>query len=230
MTNVQSWQLNYDRYATDKYDQDIVNSIPFHHELHDQIASFIQNKYNQEKRYTFLDLGAGTGITAKLIQGLLPHAEIDVVDFSKQMLDGARKKLGKKHVRYILGDYTKLKLEKGYDLVVSVIGIHHQDNRGKQKLFQKIYSLLNHGGVFIFSDLVTYKKQQEAALNNALHYHYLVEHSTDEKTLKEWAHHHMFLNDLAPVEDQIEWLKKAGFKVKKAFLKWNTALLICTKR
>lgn len=55
----------------------------------------------------------------------------------------------------------------------------------------------------------------------------LVEHATDEKTLTEWAHHHMFLNDLAPIEHQIEWLSKVGFKVQKDFLKMNTALLFC---
>jgi tRNA (cmo5U34)-methyltransferase len=230
MTNVHPWQLNYDRYTTDKYDRDIVNSVPFHHELHDRIAGFIQNKYDQEKPYSVLDLGVGTGITAKLVRDLLPNAEIDAVDFSKQMLDGARKKLGKKNVRSILGDYTKLKLEKRYDLVVSVISIHHQNNRDKQRLFRKIFSWLNHEGIFIFGDLVTYKKPLDVVLNNALHYHHLVEHSTDQKTLAEWAHHQMFLNDPAPIEDQIDWLKKTGFTVKKEFLKWNTALLICKKR
>ena len=120
--------------------------------------------------------------------------------------------------------------DKQYDIVVSVIGIHHQNTKGKQKLFEKIYSLLKQDGVFIFGDLMTYADKYEAARNNALHYHHLVKHAVDERTLTEWAHHHMFLNDLASVESQIKWLSEIGFEVKKDFLEINTALLFCLKK
>lgn len=229
MTNVSPADLNYDKYSMDKYDRDIVNSIPYHDELHQRISRFVKESFDSSRAYRVLDLGVGTGITSKLIQDLLPQAQIDAVDFSKQMLARARKKLGDKNVRYILGDYADLALDAHYDMVVSVIGIHHQPNQGKKKLFEKIYSLLNKEGVFAFGDLVTYSDRYEAARNHALHYHHLVAHATDEKTLAEWAHHHMFLNDLAAIEDQIDWLEHAGFEVKKEFLKMNTALLFCTK-
>lgn len=176
-----------------------------------------------------MDLGTGTGITAKFIQDMLPNAAIDVVDFSEQMMEGAKKKLGNKNVDYIMGDYSKIEFTKHYDIIVAVIGIHHQNHEGKQKLFAKIYSMLKPGGVFIFGDLVTHADKFKAAHNHALHYHHLVEHATDEKTLAEWAHHHMYLNDLAPVEDQVKWLEEVGFEVKQDFLKMNTALLICSK-
>jgi hypothetical protein len=38
------------------------------------------------------------------------------------------------------------------------------------------------------------------------------------------------LNDLAPIEDQIDWMKKNGFSVKIEVLKLNTALLICKNK
>lgn len=229
MTNVKPSELNYDKYTTDKYDQDIINSIPFHKELHEHISDFVKSSFDFAKEYVVLDLGTGTGITAKLIQDLLPKAKIDAVDFSEQMIAGAKKKLGDKNVRYLFGDYADMTFDKQYDIVVSVIGIHHQNTEGKQKLFGKIYSLLKQGGVFIFGDLATYADSHEAARNNALHYYHLVEHATDEKTLSEWAHHHMYLNDLAPIEFQIQWLQKVGFSTKKVFHKFNTALLISYK-
>ena len=40
-TNVKASQLNYNKYTSDKYDQDIVNSIPFHREIHDEMVEFI---------------------------------------------------------------------------------------------------------------------------------------------------------------------------------------------
>jgi tRNA (cmo5U34)-methyltransferase len=229
MTNVTPWQLNYDRYATSKYDRDIVNAIPFHREIHRLISVFLLKKFDRGAVLNVLDLGAGTGITAKVIQDLFPKAQITVIDFSQQMLTGAKKRLGKKNVTYLLGDYSKMRITGKFDVVVSVIGLHHQNTQGKKKVFRKVFSLLDKKGVFVFGDLVTYKNPHEASYNNALHFHHLVEYATDPKTLKEWAHHHIFLNDLAPIEDQVAWLKKIGFSVKKQFLKMNTALLVAQK-
>jgi len=229
-TNVKATQLNYDHYANDKYDQDIINSIPFHNELHTKIINYVEKNYSCQKTYSILDLGVGTGITSKLIQNILPNSRFDLVDFSQNMLIGAKKKFGdNKKIQYILGDYSKLTFEKKYDLIISVIGIHHQNEVGKKLLFKKIYSLLNTDGIFIFGDLVTCKNPKKAAYNNVLHFHHLVDKATDNKTLQEWAYHHIELNDLSPIEDQIQWLREIGFQVTTKMNKMNTALLICKK-
>ncbi|MDR3424122.1 MAG: class I SAM-dependent methyltransferase [Alphaproteobacteria bacterium] len=228
-TNVKAPELNYDHYSTDKYDQDIINSIPFHKELHETLLAFIEHKFDASKTYSILELGTGTGITSRIVKEALPKAEFDLVDFSRKMLSGARKKMGTNNVQYIFGDYSKLTFTKKYDLIVSVIGIHHQNRKGKKALFRKIYSLLKPNGMFVFGDLVTHKNPQKAALNQALHFHHLVEKATDRKTLEEWAYHHYVLNDLASIEEQIEWMRRVGFHVKTLLLKVNTALLVCKK-
>ena len=229
-TNVKPWQLNYDRYSQQKYDRDIVAAIPYHREIHEKIGKFILSHFSPKKTYRVLDLGVGTGITSKLIQDLLPRISLDVIDFSSHMLKGAQKKLGHKNVTYIRGDYATKQFSHGYDMVVSVIGLHHQNDLGKKRLFKKIFAALKPCGYFIFGDLVTYANPRQAARNNARHYHHLVKHARNEKTLTEWAYHHMFLNDIATIEDQTKWLTDAGFKVRKEFLKMNTALLCCLKR
>ncbi|MDP3763230.1 MAG: class I SAM-dependent methyltransferase, partial [bacterium] len=96
MTNVKPNELNYNNYTTDKYDQDIVNSIPFHKDIHLKIVEFIKNNFKEEEKYSIIDLGVGTGITTKIIQDILPNSNLDVVDFSDQMMTGAKKKLGEK--------------------------------------------------------------------------------------------------------------------------------------
>lgn len=227
-TNVNPSDLNYDKYTTDKYDRDIVNSIPFHREVHDLIAGFASS-FKKGEKYEVLDLGVGTAITSRMLKDILPNSHFDLVDFSQRMLNGAKKKMGKENARYIFGDYSKIKFDQKYNIVISVIGVHHQNIQGKKKLFKKIFCLLNNGGYFIFGDLVTYLDKRKAALNNAKHFKYLAEKATDEKTLSDWAYHHMFLNDLAPVEEQVKWLKEIGFKVSIKFLKFNTALIICKK-
>lgn len=227
-TNVSPAELNYDHYTNNQYDRDIVNAIPFHKDIHLLIAKYVEKHFGQ-KPVEVLDLGAGTAITSAIIQSVSPQANFDIVDFSKQMLAGAKKRMGTKNSRFILADYATFKFEKKYDVVTTVIGLHHQSHAGKRQMFKKIFSLLKSGGVFILGDLVTHRDDRDAARNNALHYHHLVEKAASEKALTEWAHHHQFLNNLAPIEDQIEWLKEAGFKVNQLFCKFNTALLIAKK-
>jgi len=228
-TNVKPSQLNYDKYNSEKYDKDIVNSIPFHRQIHSLMVDFAKNYYQSEEKQEILDLGVGTAITSRLVKDVLPNAHFDLVDFSRQMLRGAKEKMGSENVDYIFGDYSKLKLKKKYDIVICVIGLHHQNHAGKKKMFKKIYGLLKPKGVFLFADLITYKNEKEAALNQAKHFKHLADTTEDDKTLSEWAYHHLYLNDLAPIENQIKWLKDAGFKVDKKFLQFNTALLICKK-
>ena len=177
-----------------------------------------------------LELGIGTGLTSEKILKIIPDTQLVAVDFSETMLDGAKKRLSNYAVQYIQGDYSELDFDKDFDIVISVIGIHHQNDEGKKKLFKKINECLNSGGIFIFGDLVTHKDEKEAAYCDAKHYSYLVENAENEKSLKEWAHHHKFLNLLAPIEDQVEWLKEVGFSsVEIKFQKYNTALILAKK-
>lgn len=228
-TNVKPSDLNYDKYAAAQYDRDIVNSIPFHQELHAAIQRFIEENYATFDELRILDLGVGTGITSALVRSLLPQAIFHVVDFSEKMMEGAREKLGKDDVRYTVGDYSQMELGMGeYDIVLSVIGLHHQTDEGKRLMFSKISKALKlNGGVFIFGDLMTHRNRYDAALANARHYHHLVQNAADEEALREWAHHHMYLNLLASVEDQEDWLKEAGlYDVQVLFQQFNTVLIV----
>ncbi len=133
------------------------------------------------------------------------------MDFSQNMLDGARKKFGDGIVRYFCQDYALMNIPAGnYNIITSVIGLHHQTDVGKVLMFEKIRKGLEPGnGVFIFGDLFTFRKPQTAALAAAKHYH------------------HMFLNQLAPIEDQLNWLIKIGFEQADVkFVGSQTALII----
>ncbi|MBI5393607.1 class I SAM-dependent methyltransferase [Candidatus Woesearchaeota archaeon] len=224
-------ELNYDRYPNNKYDYEIKMVIPGHNNLHKIIETVVKRDYSKMKSIHILELGVGTGLTASKILRHCPSAQYIGIDFSEQMLKGARKRLKKYNSELILGDYAQVNFSKNNNLVVSVIGIHHQKtNQDKKNLFQKIYNSLTSDGAFLFGDLVTYRDKEEAALNDALHFHHLVENTKDEQSLKEWAHHHKFQNKLAALENQIDWLKEVGFrKVIMLYRKYNTALIYARK-
>lgn len=228
-TNVTAVEVNYHHYSSAQYDRDIRNSIPFHEEIHEAIQSFIMDTWAPLAPLDILDLGVGTGLTSKVIQVLLPQANLTVVDFSENMIAGARERLGVERVNYAVADYSKTDIAVGrFNIIMSVIGMHHQTDVGKILMFNKIRRGLERGnGVFIFGDLVTFRDPQKAALEAARHYHHLVEKAADDKTLAEWAHHHMFLNQLATLEDQLDWLKEVGFEnVQVVYQQFQTALII----
>ncbi len=229
-TNVQVNDLNYNRAATEKYDDDIQRVIPGYEEMHREIEKFVCEYSRSHNILKMADLGIGTGLTSKRILKLVPTAELVAVDFSDHMIKTTKKRLALYNVKYLSGDYSEIDFGKNYSVVTSVIGIHHQNTNGKKKVFQKIYNSLEKGGVFIFGDLVTCRNKEIAAYNDARHYALMVQNSVDDKSLKEWAYHHRYLNDLAPLEDQIKWLKDAGFKnIQIKFQYLNTALIIAEK-
>lgn len=228
-TNVSASDLNYNQYETDQYDREIHRAIPGYEKLHVAIREAVLNQFAGRRGIKVLDLGCGTGNTSVLVNSILPKAQFTLVDFSEQMLNGARSKLGDS-AEYILGDYSQVDFGGPYDLVISVIGFHHQDHVGKRKMFRRIYEAMNPGGLFLLGDLMTYQNFKDAALNHALHYHHMVEKAEgDRRLLAEWSHHHMYLNDLAPATSQVEWLGAVGFESELKFFYMNTGLILARK-
>lgn len=229
-TTVQPGELNYDHYTSSQYDRDIVNSIPFHKEIHLRLADFLSKQFERNGAYEVIDLGTGTGISAKVVQSVLPYAHFNLVDFSAQMMRGAREKFAPSDTRFIEADYSTMNWDRMYDVVMTVIGLHHQSDEGKRELFKRVHAHLKPGGVFIIGDLVTYRDPHVAALNQARHFHHLVDKAADEQALTEWAHHHLFLNKLTPIEDLIMWLEATGFAITVRYTNLNTALIVAEKR
>src|SRR3989338_7968463 len=116
-TNVRADELNYDKYASEIYDDDIRSSIPGHDELHKAIEKVVREFSQKHEVKKILELGIGTGLTSEKIFKLIPIVSLTAVDFSEQMLGGAKKRLSKYNVKYVRGDYSELKFDTGFDMV-----------------------------------------------------------------------------------------------------------------
>ncbi|MHB1776186.1 MAG: class I SAM-dependent methyltransferase [Acidimicrobiales bacterium] len=102
----------------------------------------------------FLDLGCGTGETAGRLLRLHHTATAVLVDANRAMLRAARSSLPAPRVaahRQLLED----PLPAGpFDLVVSVLAVHHLEPSEKAALFARIRDVLVPGGRFVLGDLV----------------------------------------------------------------------------
>ncbi|MDD5084933.1 MAG: methyltransferase domain-containing protein [Candidatus Omnitrophica bacterium] len=160
-----------------------------------------------------LDLGAGGGNFTTEVIKRFPKAKITLFDFSKEMLDYARKRFrGKRNIHYVEGDLLKLDLGEKYDAAVSSMAIHHLSTKEKGKLFRRIYAILNKGGIFVNAD---YVRGETKSRDRDYDRHWIGHLKAQGLSRKAWRsvvrrHHHHDLPDRLSV--QLDLLKRAGFK------------------
>jgi tRNA (cmo5U34)-methyltransferase len=99
-----------------------------------------------------LELGTGTGETARRVLARHPGAALTGIDASADMLAVARDALPGADLRE-----SRLQdpLPAGpFDLVFSVLAVHHLDGDGKADLFARLAAVLEPGGRFVLGDVV----------------------------------------------------------------------------
>jgi tRNA (cmo5U34)-methyltransferase len=113
----------------------------------------------QDDTFEVIELACGEGLLAEAILQQHPQAIVHGYDGSPAMLQKAQDLLSHFGSRFFahefdLFDYHWRKVTHFVHAVVSSLAIHHLDGRQKQTLFQDIFHMVNHGGVFIVADLV----------------------------------------------------------------------------
>jgi tRNA (cmo5U34)-methyltransferase len=99
-----------------------------------------------------LELGTGTGETARRVLGVHPDAALVGIDSSEEMLARAREALPGADLRMArLEDPLP---EGPFDLVFSALAVHHLDGPGKEDLFRRIALVLGPGGRAVIGDVV----------------------------------------------------------------------------
>jgi tRNA (cmo5U34)-methyltransferase len=138
-----------------------------------------------------LDLGAGTGETARRALALHGRAHLVGIDMSRSMLDVARDTLPRDRVDLRVGRLEDPLPSGPFELVVSALAIHHLPADGKRDLFARIATALSPGGLFVLGDVVVPDRAEDA-----------VAPLTPEFDLPD------------RVDDQLEWLLEAGFAAR----------------
>jgi len=167
----------------DAYLDSMLAEIPRYLELQERVAAATESLDIR----AVLELGTGTGETARRVLALHPNARWTGVDANAAMLDRARETLPGVVLRQ-----SRLEdpLPPGpVDLVVAVLSIHHLDGAGKADLFRRILDVLRPGGSFLLGDVVVPVDPQ------------------DRQIEIDWV---VDLPDR--VDDQLEWLRRAGLE------------------
>jgi tRNA (cmo5U34)-methyltransferase len=101
-----------------------------------------------------LELGTGTGETARRVLDTHPDAQLVGVDASPGMVRVARESLPADRVTLHVGRLEDPLPEGPFDLVVSCLAVHHLQGPSKADLFGRIATNLAPGGRFVLADVV----------------------------------------------------------------------------
>ena len=147
-----------------------------------------------------LELGIGTGETARRVRAVHPDARLTAIDSSAEMLERARSE-------FPGGDLRIARLEDAlpdgpFDLVYSALAVHHLDGAGKRDLFRRVAAVLRPGGVFVLADVV------------------VPDDPDDQQTPIDGEY------DLPDrLDDQVEWLREVGFEATPAWVQKDLAVV-----
>jgi tRNA (cmo5U34)-methyltransferase len=151
-----------------------------------------------------LELGTGTGETARRVLEHHPGARLVGLDESESMLE---------HARGALPGNTELRVarvqdplpEGPFELIFSALTVHHLEPAEKADLFRRIAAVIRAGGRFVLGDVVIPERPEDAVtpLTNGF--------------------------DLPdPVGDQLQWLAAAGFEPRVTWA-WKDLAVISAR-
>jgi tRNA (cmo5U34)-methyltransferase len=101
-----------------------------------------------------LELGTGTGETARRVLARHPAARLIGIDASAAMLEAARGVLADERVELRVGRLEEPLPAGPFDVVVSALCVHHLDGAAKAELFRRVAAALAPGGRFVLADVV----------------------------------------------------------------------------
>lgn len=173
-----------------------------------------------------LDLGAGNGIATTEVAMRQPVERATLTEFSAPMFERARQRFAATppafDVSYLVGDFRETDWHDAvaanvpYDLVVSRFAIHHIPDEDKRELYSAILTWLRPGGIFINIEHTASVSPMYAEAHDRLMVECLAGANGGDDNFDEvYASYRERAdgpaNILAPVWDQLDWLRELGY-------------------
>jgi tRNA (cmo5U34)-methyltransferase len=166
-----------------------------------------------------LDLGTGDGHLIAQVRSRWPQAAAIGLDLSSVLIDLARDRFkDEAHLRFEVHDLMDaLPFERHqFDLVLSALAMHHLPDERKKQLLAEVFELLLSGGRFFNLDVAASATPQLHALNQRL---FSLDARDQDRS-----------DQPARLEDQLTWLRGAGFVAVDCHWKWLELTLVGARK
>lgn len=216
------------------YDELIEVSIPYYKRLHEVLERCLP--FEPSKPLNVLDLGVGTGKTLGRLLDRYPQARGVGVDLFRNMLSRAQANLARyaNRTQFIEGDMRTLVFEPfSFDLVVSVLAIHHLEHREKRSVLRSIQRWLGPGGIFMLGDWTAFSDPYLAGIATKVADAHVIElvgrGKIPQATADEWIAHWRDVNLPATVEEQLAWMREVGFSQASCIFRYYGIALMMAR-
>ncbi|HVN62553.1 MAG TPA: class I SAM-dependent methyltransferase [Gaiellaceae bacterium] len=186
-------------FTPERYLESVQAEVPDYETLQERTAAAVGTAGE------ILELGVGTGETARRVLERHPGARLVGIDESPPMLEQARLSLpASADLR--VGRLQDALPAGPFDAVVSALAVHHLTAAEKRDLFARVLAVLRPGGVFVLADVV------------------VPDDSADVVTPIEEGY------DLPDrLDDQLGWLREAGFEPEVVWAARDVAVVRATR-
>lgn len=199
LTEALHWQYHFD---AGTYTDEIRSDIPAYDAFQDSVA-----EASGQGARSILDLGTGTGETARRVLARHPEAWLVGVDENEGMLAVAGSQLPAERVELRVGRIEERLPEGSFDLVTTALCVHHLDGAGKADLFRRVHEALAPGGLFVLGDVVVPEDPRLATIPLTPGY-----------------------DRPSPLADQLDWLSAAGFEPSVAWQEGDLAVIAARRK
>jgi len=183
----------------DGYVEHMRREIPAYERLQEELVAATRSTDAR----AILDLGTGTGETARRVLMAHPGAHLTGIDSSPEMLAQARETLDPERAALVLQALDEPLPAGHFELVVSALAVHHLEGARKAELFACVRATLAPGGRFVLAD------------------HFLPERTEDLITPADEGY-----DFPSPVPQQLAWLAREGFEANVSWQDRDLAVLI----
>jgi len=175
-----------------------------------------------------LDLGIGTGALSAQCLAVLPGARIIGIDEDDEIAELAHKRLGRR-LTTVSGTFSAVPLPRA-DAIVASLALHHlSSSRRKAALYVKAYRALRPGGVMVNADCAL---SSSAALQRrdrdawVRHLRRSYSSARAASLLRAWGREDTYFR----LEDEVRWMRAAGFHVDIVWRRGSFAVIAGFKR
>jgi tRNA (cmo5U34)-methyltransferase len=153
-----------------------------------------------------LELGIGTGETARRVLARHPTASLIGLDASREMVDQARHALPDDRVELCVARLEDPLPDGPFDVVISTLAIHHLDDRGKAQLFGRAARVIAPGGRLVIADVIVPEDPSDVVTP--------IDNDYDTPS---------------SIAEQLNWLAEVGLEPSLAWAHRDLAVIIATR-
>lgn len=185
-------------FRPETYEAEIREDVPAYEQLQQQLVAA-----SGAGARRILELGTGTGATARPVLERHRESTLVGVDISAEMLSAARARLPGERVDLRVGRLQDELPSGPFDLVVSALAVHHLGADEKAQLFERVGAALAPGGRFVLADVVVPDDPADAQIPLTPGF-----------------------DKPSPVADQLRWLRDAGLQARVAWEQGDLAVIV----